>query len=105
MVNGPQAVPGQSRMFECPGEYHVSRAALAAMQKYDELSRESTYNPVTSPLHYYSMYGATRLDQWDEIVRAHVSRLGYRPGQRVFEAGSAAGAFVASLERQYGVQV
>jgi cyclopropane fatty-acyl-phospholipid synthase-like methyltransferase len=38
-------------------------------------------------------------------VRAHCARMQLRRGESVFEAGSAAGAFVDSLSRQYGVRV
>jgi 2-polyprenyl-3-methyl-5-hydroxy-6-metoxy-1,4-benzoquinol methylase len=92
-------------MFECPSSFVVSRDTLAAMQKYNDLTREASYEPGSSPLHFYSLYGATTLEQWDAIVRAHVARLGYKRGERIFEAGTAAGAFVDSLARQYGVLV
>jgi 2-polyprenyl-3-methyl-5-hydroxy-6-metoxy-1,4-benzoquinol methylase len=96
---------GLDDMFECPSSFVVSRDTLAAMKKYNDLTREASYDPGSSPLHFYSLYGATTLEQWDAIVRAHVARIGYKRGERIFEAGTAAGAFVDSLSRQYGVLV
>eukprot|EP00960_Hanusia_phi_P066331 766376-Hanusia_phi.AAC.10 len=91
--------------LHCPSKYVLDAASARAQKKYDKLSTRKGLDPTTTPLHVYSFYGHTTLSQWDHIVRAHIDRLQLQNGQSVFESGSAAGAFVDSLMRQYGVKV
>ena len=79
------------------------RAGVDVQRKYDDTVAK--LGSASKPLHYYSYYARTSLAQWDEIVRFHVGGLNYRRGQSVFESGCAAGAFLDSLARQYGVEV
>ena len=87
----------------CPEEFFVEEGAMSVLDMYESLP--SRIEAELPPLHHYSYYGATSLEQWDEIVRSHVQGLEYQAGQEVFEAGCAAGAFLDSLTRQYGVSV
>jgi len=87
----------------CPEEFFVEEGAMSVLDMYEALP--SRIEAELPPLHHYSYYGATSLEQWDEIVRSHVQGLEYQAGQEVFEAGCAAGAFLDSLTRQYGVSV
>jgi hypothetical protein len=96
------------RLLSCPTSFLVDTAGARASTKYNGLAtriRKKRLDEDTSPLHHFSFYGATSPAQWDHIVRAHCARMRLKRGQTVFEAGSAAGAFVDSLARQYGVSV
>jgi len=95
----------EGRLLKCPATYTVDAAAAQARSMYDSLPSHSKIRADSSPLHFLSFYGGTSIGEWDHIVRAHCERLKLRPGETVFEAGSAAGAFVDSLARQYGVRV
>ena len=92
-------------LLRCPREYRVpgGRAGVDVQRKYDDTIAK--LGSESRPLHYYSYYSRTSLAHWDEIVRLHVGGLDYRRGQSVFESGCAAGAFLDSLARQYGVEV
>jgi len=101
----PDATTDAKRVMTCPGTYTVDSAAARALTMYSSLTSRPNVNPDTTPLHWLSYYGSTSLAEWDHIVRAHSARLRLRRGETVFEAGCAAGAFVDSLARQYGVRV
>ena len=91
-------------LLQCPRYLLVKDGqwGVQVLRKYDRLvERIGT----SKPLHFYSYYGNTTTEQWDHIVWRHVGGLGYRRGQRVFEAGCAAGAFLDSMARQFGVEV
>ena len=104
-ITGEDRHGGEGRLLRCPSSYKVDAAAARAKTMYDSLPSHSKIQAGTSPLHFLSFYGGTSLEEWDHIVRAHCDQLELSPGQTVFEAGSAAGAFVDSLARQYGVRV
>ncbi len=96
--------PSKRPLLQCPRHLLVKDGqwGVQVLRKYDRLvERLGT----ARPLHFYSYYGNTSQRQWDHIVRRHVGGLGYRPGHRVFEAGCAAGAFLDSIARQFGVEV
>jgi len=96
--------PSQRPLLHCPRHLLVKDGqwGVQVLRKYDRLVER--LGPAR-PLHFYSYYGNTTPSQWDHLVRRHVGGLGYRPGHRVFEAGCAAGAFLDSIARQFGVEV
>ena len=94
-----------ARLMPCPRSFAVDTAGARAHAQYDGLLARHKMNADTVPLHWLSFYGGTSHAEWDHIVRAHCARMQLRRGESVFEAGSAAGAFVDSLARQYGVRV
>ena len=57
-------------------------------------------------LHHLNGYDLLSADEWDEMVGKVVAPLGLKAGDRVYECGCGAGAFLASLQRIYpGVAV
>jgi ubiquinone/menaquinone biosynthesis C-methylase UbiE len=59
-----------------------------------------------APLHHLNGYDLLSADEWDEMVRKIAQPLGLRAGDHVIECGCGAGAFLASLQRQYpGIHV
>uniref|UniRef100_A0A7S4UKH1 Fibronectin type-II domain-containing protein n=1 Tax=Guillardia theta TaxID=55529 RepID=A0A7S4UKH1_GUITH len=89
--------------FACPDIISLTRRQVEVQEMYDGLV--TRLRGTTRPLHFYSFYGRTSSHDWDQIVRMHVGNLGYKRGDRVFEAGCAAGAFLESIARQYGSYV
>ena len=97
-----RAAEGDALQMPCRGALAASRVAEKYNAKLDMYGGDDGVD--TTPLMRYSHY---ELDQevWDEMVAAHTDRLELARGATVFEAGAAAGAYLDSMQRRYGVRI